>query len=129
VSLPVDQLKRVAWECVHFTEADDASHVRRQLDGDVCVLEMEADSSGQLPAGIAKAFRFPDYFGENWDALDECLRDLDWLPAPGYVFFVKRASGLWVRDGRQAGSLIESWLTAAEARGRRGVPFHLVFVW
>lgn len=27
---------------------------------------------------LKKAFNIPDYFSYNWDALDECLSDLDW---------------------------------------------------
>ena len=34
---------------------------------------------------IARALRFPDYFGHNWDAVYDCLTDMSWLPAAGYV--------------------------------------------
>jgi len=28
---------------------------------------------------ISASFQFPNYFGENWNALDDCICDLEWL--------------------------------------------------
>jgi hypothetical protein len=36
-------------------------------------------------ADVSRRLQFPAYFGQNWDAFEECIRDLDWLPARGYV--------------------------------------------
>lgn len=40
---------------------------------------------------LARCLSFPDYFDPNWDALEECLCDLEWFPADGYVLLVERA--------------------------------------
>jgi hypothetical protein len=37
-------------------------------------------SKEALLEALSAALRFPDYFGGNWDALEECIRDLSWLP-------------------------------------------------
>lgn len=41
---------------------------------------------------LAAAARFPDGFGENWDALADELCDLSWQQAPGYVLLLRNAS-------------------------------------
>ena len=37
---------------------------------------------GELLDFLARAFPLPAYFGHNWDALEECLLDLEWLTSP-----------------------------------------------
>src|SRR5262245_22968403 len=41
--------------------------------------------------GLARALEFPAGSGRNWDALEELLIDLEWLPARGYVLVVTQA--------------------------------------
>jgi hypothetical protein len=31
---------------------------------------------------VAAVLQFPYYFGENWDAFWDCMRDLSWQPQP-----------------------------------------------
>lgn len=41
---------------------------------------------------IGAALQFPYYFGENWDALDECITDLSWLDGEAYLLMVNQAN-------------------------------------
>jgi RNAse (barnase) inhibitor barstar len=36
-------------------------------------------SRAELFEAYSELLGFPDYFGRNWDACDECLRDLSWI--------------------------------------------------
>lgn len=50
-----------------------------------------SDKAGLMDA-LAVAFRFPAYFGKNWDALLDCLRSLPVeIPAKGYVLAVRNS--------------------------------------
>jgi RNAse (barnase) inhibitor barstar len=51
-------------------------------------------SKSSLLAALAKGLDFPEWFGHNWDALQDCLTDLSWRPAPGYVVVLENCEGL-----------------------------------
>ena len=40
-----------------------------------------ATTPDELHSTIADALGFPDYYGKNWDAFDECIRDVSLPPA------------------------------------------------
>jgi RNAse (barnase) inhibitor barstar len=47
---------------------------------------------------VALALEFPGYYGRNWDAFEECIRDLEWLPARGYVLVLDEYERFAQRD-------------------------------
>ncbi len=66
------------------TISDDARHRTlrfRKKDPDKLIVRIPASvaSKADLLAILAEELSFPDYFGENWDALEEMLGDLSWL--------------------------------------------------
>lgn len=78
-----------------------------------------------LMRSLARALRFPAGFGENWDALEDCLTDLSWREAGGHVFVIEGAESLLQGEG---GVLLEVLEAAAEFWRGRGTPFFAVFV-
>lgn len=84
----------------------------------VITLPASIRSKEKLLRMLAQQFQFPAYFGHNWDALEECLRDLSWLPAgnieirhhdlplpPGsqdrqtYLQILQSAAAFWAESG------------------------------
>ncbi len=61
-----------------------------------------------LLAAIGHTLDFPDYYGGNWDALEECLLDLSWREGPAHLL-IEHADAL---DARALATLIEIWREA-----------------
>jgi len=83
----------------------------------------------------ARVLDFPDYFGHNWDALEECLTDLEWLPAKGYILLFTDAAHVLPNDETEYETFLEILRDAGEAWGsgqagmsaQRATPFHTLF--
>jgi hypothetical protein len=88
-----------------------------------------------LLSEFARVLLFPEYFGHNWDALEECLIDLEWLPAKGYAVLVTDADQVLLKPDEEddyetfveileeAG---EAWSGHHEEANGAGIPFHTV---
>jgi RNAse (barnase) inhibitor barstar len=85
---------------------------------------------------IGAALQFPYYFGENWDAFDECITDLSWLDGDAYLLIVNQAN-LLLQDATQKDFQIlmqvlsdahETWLRQPQIVNEEEQPtaFHLL---
>jgi RNAse (barnase) inhibitor barstar len=129
--LRLEDLLRVGDPSVHFASPAEIAPLQnpevfrgalRELDGRAI-----ADESALL-ASLGKALDFPDYYGENWDAFEECLRDIGEFRPEGCVLVLRHARGLWNHLPRVLGLLVAIWLATVELLIPDGVPLHLVFV-
>lgn len=119
-------------------EADPgpASALAHQLPELGCVLrEVRGTKMATVSAvfdEFAAAFQFPYYFGENKDAFDECMRDLDEFvgPAHGYVVVVRDADVLLRDEPIQRAWFVDAMAFYASEWANRPTPvaFRVVLV-
>ena len=116
--------------CIHFLEPSQSPNLGDVTKTGIYVAEFSAKkirTKADLLDAIAEAFKFPEHFGKNWDALNDSLRDLQWLSAKGYVLMIRDAESLWRHSPKLAGTLVEIWLSCAESWLAEKTPFHLLF--
>ncbi len=64
---------------------DSHYHPSHRAGEHCAVLPIRIESKTALFAFLKEALGLPDYFGHNWDALEECLNDPDALGQPKVV--------------------------------------------
>jgi hypothetical protein len=117
-----------AWDALRRLERAAAGRVAGRV-----IRGPKARTTPALFDETAAALQFPPYFGENWDALHDCLTDLEWLAADGYVLLFTDAPRLL-----EAAPPLESERLVLVLQGAAGSwnapeggrpprPFHAVF--
>jgi len=76
----------------------------------------------QLMNAVATALHFPKHFGNNWDALEECLTDLEWVDAEGYLIYYDHIDALLTAHPDQFETLVEILRDSVEAWKEDGEP-------
>ena len=124
------------WSCLLVIPPETTSPALVKLP-DGFVLRVVQGAKCRTPAGtfreFSRALEFPDYCGCDWDALEECLTDLEWLPAKGYVVLITDAQSVIPDDEEGYETLLEilndvgeAWSKGQTSSGRRA-PFHVFF--
>lgn len=92
-------------------------------------------TAGSFYDELARGLKLPEYFGRNLNALDECLVDLEWFDAAGFILFVRNAEGiLRVESSEKLDGFLDvlqragrEWSKAeGPPRSRSPKPFHSV---
>lgn len=92
-----------------------ASAVRDQGPFVAVVRGWRMRTAAGLHHEFAAALQFPAYYGNNWNALDDCLQDLSWLGGHGLVLVVTRAGEVLLDEDLNAEVLWDSLVYVREA--------------
>lgn len=72
---------------------------------------------------VARGMKFPDWFGGNWDAFADCLLDLSWLPADGYLVILEKSKHFCAGHRHEFEEAMDIMAEAAEFWRAQGKPF------
>jgi RNAse (barnase) inhibitor barstar len=74
----------------------------------------------------AHALHFPTYFGMNWDALNDCLTDMSWKSAAGYVLRFTQFRSLTEKATADAKVISQIFDLSAKYWRQKKIPFYVI---
>lgn len=75
---------------------------------------------------VATAMEFPAYFRPNWDAFEECVNDLSWAPAQGYVILFDHAGRFELSAPRDWATAMDIFEDAVASWRSAGTPMYVL---
>jgi RNAse (barnase) inhibitor barstar len=129
------------WILKFATDSKDASTIEHSLaEAGITARVLrgtQARTIQELMDEFASKLDFPEYFGNNWNALADCLTDLSWLSGLAYVVVIDEARYLLDREPEDILNLFlhlientsEQWaapINLDEDWDRPEIPFHLL---
>ncbi len=97
----------------------------------------KSPDDGRFFDELAAALQFPYYFGQNWDAVWDCITDLNWLKGSSFLIVFDSAEHLLSQSDRGFVILLKVLIDARErwhretadfgARGRQPIAFQSVW--
>ena len=82
-----------------------------------------ARTRDQLLQIIGEGLEMPAWYGANYDALLDCLCDMNWIPAPGYTIILENCHNINTLAAPEFNMLIDVFATAANNWREDDKPF------
>jgi len=80
-------------------------------------------SREEVLARLGEHLGFPEWYGQNWDALADCLTDFSWQAAAGYVLVLEQLGDFRAASDEDFDTLIEILSDASASWSGLAVPF------
>ncbi len=75
---------------------------------------------------LGRVLKFPEHYGQNFDALSDCMTDPDFWPAQSYVLFIDGLHTLQNAEPKTCATLLEIFQSAADEWRASGKTFCIV---
>jgi hypothetical protein len=87
----------------------------------------DSDQIQQVLARLGRQLGFPEWYGNNFDALKDCLSDISWREEAGYLLILSRAEALQLADASAFRTLNQVFAAAIDEWRSQDVPMWVFY--
>ena len=86
----------------------------------------EVKTKAEFFQASAQMMNLPDYFGDNWDAFSDCINDLSWLSADGYILLYTQPDHFAHSDPSEWSIALDIFQEAVESWQETDIPMYVL---